>query len=620
MATRDPLADAGLQNYSLDNSLHPHTQSQQPQLPFNLDTFNLEGDPILNSAGPFQQQFSFSPIGSPIVSGNAFNNMYNNQNMRMAQNASGFQSPAASAFASGVSTPHPIPEGEQVFFGNQIQHGSMPSFHQTSQPMHQLSQSVPQQQFVFNPNSESMFSAVTSAGTLPASYTQPSFQIPGHLDPTQVMTGDFSHSQSLPTSRHESMFQFGADSDNEDDDQMGFDESGALMAQSYSPMEDMNMDHGGFQWENSLSQSLNASRYPGGQPRKGVTIGSAETIPNPQGWEQGGLGRGHGSAASVSDIRNRVGDNRNRKIPRTTSTPNTVGMATGMFSIRTRASPTSPSESGFNSAVPSRPGSPRPGVDNNGQPTTCTNCFTQTTPLWRRNPEGHPLCNACGLFLKLHGVVRPLSLKTDVIKKRNRGSGNTVPVSASRSKKAQSRKNSIVQASVTTPTSVKASGNDSESPKSTTGGSSAHTPTSSGQPEKPTKTVVAIAPGPPKPVTQSSTAIPTRTVAPRRSRKQSRASNVPPTGLSDATDDNSTDRTKALRTDSVQSAQAQKFAAGMSQLKALSSSMHGQMIPPGSTAASEATTSSRDPGSTQAGIPADMMTGPQEWEWLTMSL
>lgn len=53
--------------------------------------------------------------------------------------------------------------------------------------------------------------------------------------------------------------------------------------------------------------------------------------------------------------------------------------------------------------------------------TRCTNCNTQTTPLWRRNPEGQPLCNACGLFLKLHGVVRPLSLKTDVIKKRQRG-------------------------------------------------------------------------------------------------------------------------------------------------------------------------------------------------------
>lgn len=52
--------------------------------------------------------------------------------------------------------------------------------------------------------------------------------------------------------------------------------------------------------------------------------------------------------------------------------------------------------------------------------TRCTNCKTGTTPLWRRNPQGQPLCNACGLFLKLHGTVRPLSLKTDVIKKRNR--------------------------------------------------------------------------------------------------------------------------------------------------------------------------------------------------------
>ncbi|KAI8081294.1 uncharacterized protein BX664DRAFT_238193, partial [Halteromyces radiatus] len=57
--------------------------------------------------------------------------------------------------------------------------------------------------------------------------------------------------------------------------------------------------------------------------------------------------------------------------------------------------------------------------------TECFNCHTQTTPLWRRNPEGQPLCNACGLFLKLHGVVRPLSLKTDVIKKRNRNNPNT---------------------------------------------------------------------------------------------------------------------------------------------------------------------------------------------------
>jgi len=68
--------------------------------------------------------------------------------------------------------------------------------------------------------------------------------------------------------------------------------------------------------------------------------------------------------------------------------------------------------------------------DGDQTPTACTNCQTTNTPLWRRDPEGQPLCNACGLFYKLHGVVRPLSLKTDVIKKRNRASG--APSSSSR--------------------------------------------------------------------------------------------------------------------------------------------------------------------------------------------
>ncbi|KAK9319660.1 hypothetical protein V1517DRAFT_355011 [Lipomyces orientalis] len=91
-----------------------------------------------------------------------------------------------------------------------------------------------------------------------------------------------------------------------------------------------------------------------------------------------------------------------------------------------------------------------PNIQPNGQPTTCTNCHTQTTPLWRRDPEGQPLCNACGLFLKLHGVVRPLSLKTDVIKKRNRGGagvagavGGASGLNRSGSKKAV-KKNAIV--------------------------------------------------------------------------------------------------------------------------------------------------------------------------------
>lgn len=72
-------------------------------------------------------------------------------------------------------------------------------------------------------------------------------------------------------------------------------------------------------------------------------------------------------------------------------------------------------------------------------PTCCSNCGTTKTPLWRRDPQGNTLCNACGLFQKLHGTMRPLSLKSDVIRKRtakrhpisNQGDGYKHPQSVS---------------------------------------------------------------------------------------------------------------------------------------------------------------------------------------------
>ncbi|KAF6775816.1 hypothetical protein AHF37_04670 [Paragonimus kellicotti] len=52
----------------------------------------------------------------------------------------------------------------------------------------------------------------------------------------------------------------------------------------------------------------------------------------------------------------------------------------------------------------------------------CSNCETSQTTLWRRNIDGQPVCNACGLYQKLHGRTRPSSMRKDAIQTRKRKS------------------------------------------------------------------------------------------------------------------------------------------------------------------------------------------------------
>ncbi|KAL8700990.1 MAG: hypothetical protein Q9201_005156 [Fulgogasparrea decipioides] len=532
--------DQGMADYSLDQATqsfaYPMNATSYPQVPFNLETLGMNDDSILHSAGPFQQSFAFSPTASPLAPTGSYA-QYNKTPMGSSLNSSDYYSPPVSGHPSTASTPQPH-DNEHIYFER---HQRLMQNYALTRPSN-LSNATPTQ-YIYSPNEPSLFSPVTSAGTSGATYNTPAVSMQ-HVNPSQVFHPSFSNASAstITQTRQENMFTFGPDSDNEDDDAMNFPDRSLLMQTEYSPMEDPALDiHTGMQWDPSLGGQLNnmTARYPGGPPKKQVTIGGIETVPSAQDWSGGtNLNRGHRPTASISDMRNRANAARQQKIPRISSTPNAVSLVQQQEAQnRPQSSPNSPPASGLSSVAPSRPSSPG-GTRNeeNGVPTTCTNCFTQTTPLWRRNPEGHPLCNACGLFLKLHGVVRPLSLKTDVIKKRNRGSGNQLPIgaAATRSSKKAPRKNSIHQAPTTTPMPGKAPArNDSASPSSNYGSANGastagSTPTTLGQagtiPAKSGVVPIAAAPPKPVPVTSAGTtaARTTMTVTPKRQRRHSK--------------------------------------------------------------------------------------------------
>ncbi|KAF9305287.1 putative electron transfer flavoprotein subunit [Mortierella antarctica] len=92
----------------------------------------------------------------------------------------------------------------------------------------------------------------------------------------------------------------------------------------------------------------------------------------------------------------------------------------------------------------------------NRQNLICANCRTTTTPLWRRDSSGNTICNACGLYFKLHNVHRPVTMKRAVIKRRKPAPTTTASASASTST-ASSSSNAAASSSSSTPASCTSS-------------------------------------------------------------------------------------------------------------------------------------------------------------------
>lgn len=70
----------------------------------------------------------------------------------------------------------------------------------------------------------------------------------------------------------------------------------------------------------------------------------------------------------------------------------------------------------------------------------CANCQTTITPLWRRNVLGETICNACGLYYKLHNCHRPIKMKSGVIKRRKRNAKGEIEEEITEPKKKQKKK------------------------------------------------------------------------------------------------------------------------------------------------------------------------------------
>lgn len=656
-AQNDIELDSELHDYSLDNS-NPTTMAQQPNqmagVPFALDTF-MENDTIVNSAGPFHQNFSFSPSTSPMMANGPFSNMYHNSSVPAASlNNVDIYSPTGSAYQSTANTPHPLPDQEGFYFGSQdVRSQRTQGFQSGSQNMGNMMG----QQFMYNGNSSNgngngMFSAPgTASESISAYSTAPSSF--GHIDPSQVFQPDQAVTSPNMQMQQENMFSFGGDSDDEENN--AFADRNMAMHKDLSSSLD---ESGSLGWDASLPGqfSTQAARFPGGPTRKQVMIGGTDFVDANGEWENG-LARSQSQSF-------RPGNNRRQsKLTRNSSTPSHLAGKHNGFEQLAQSLPISPAGdgngtmSGFSSVAPSRPSSP-PGskhgsttnlqsaasnTSDGNTPTTCTNCFTQTTPLWRRNPEGQPLCNACGLFLKLHGVVRPLSLKTDVIKKRNRGSGSNLPVggTSTRSKKnasaAASRKNSSLSMSTsvnnknnnaqvskvtTPPASNRASSNkDVESPSSgpasgaNTAGSTpnSHFGNAGSSGAVGGKGVVPIAAAPPKtspgPGAGASSIQRAPTSSSKRQRRHSKSIADAPVSM-DIDSPESTGSNEGSRPLGSSAGLSSGLPGGMS------SSAFGmnQRSPLGSGIIS------MSGGQTNVLNGVGGSAGPQEWEWLTMSL
>ncbi|KAI9754168.1 MAG: hypothetical protein M4579_004836 [Chaenotheca gracillima] len=169
----------------------------------------------------------------------------------------------------------------------------------------------------------------------------------------------------------------------------------------------------------SSSQKPRSSRSPVSTPARlnhqtptGATFVAADQVPTGS-CPGGGKCNGTGGAAGCSGcpaFNNRVSKAANFAVSRASQTP-----------ARDRSHTPADQSAHKEDTMQSAHDEPSPSsAENTAVVPACQNCATTVTPLWRRDEAGYTICNACGLYYKLHGVHRPVAMKKSTIKRRKR--------------------------------------------------------------------------------------------------------------------------------------------------------------------------------------------------------
>lgn len=445
----DPEPEAYSLESSFDRTSHIH--------PFGLDPLAMEAPEGLDSSAlhsPNLNAFTFSPE----VTGNQYFNT-----------SGGMYSPphSVSTPQSGNTTPHPPQDlNSESFFS----FTSLPSSGRTTIPNARNNftrgggQDTSDYGLAFD--TSGLYSAPGSL-SVPSSFNMNSSdflntqEFPNNFNATYKHIDPASMLRSLPNSFRPSQTMFGFNDGGMELLQPNDQEWASARSSNFNqsrqgslatpPLSGISLNPNSLLAQSPTSPGINI-------PSRKVTIAAPDrqtaTSPSRQRtWPYpvpptSGTRRGQPSGfTTMQDVQ---ANRRPKTLSRVNSTPNTPKLST-TNTPQSLSVPGSPEEiSPDDSVTHSRRQSvsnPKNAPTSDGT-TTCTNCHTTNTPLWRRNPEGQPLCNACGLFLKLHGVVRPLSLKTDVIKKRNRGGGNSTTTPSTTETvptRTSARKNSVAQ-------------------------------------------------------------------------------------------------------------------------------------------------------------------------------